>query len=479
MTTRSPFASLAGPPPMPFFGWRGNMVRFFQDTIGYMAPLARRYGDVVSFAAGGSGAVLVRQPESRGAVFAFGPACHQAVLGQMSVFHSTRVPGPPESRSFARITSGLFNMNDDKHRQQRRLMQPAFHRKRLDGYLDTMVRFTADVLDGFRVGETRDLVREMERLTLAVANKTLFGLEPTPGVISLGERIQEVIGRSMSPGALVPINLPGSPRRKLIEAADRVDAELRAVIATKRASGIDGDDVLSTLIATRDEAGDALADDELIGQTFILFLAGHDTTKSALAWTLFLLEQHPRIFADVLDELRGVLRGAAPTVAQLGELPLLERVIKESLRLLPPAPLTARLTMQPTALGGVELPAGTEVIISPYCLHRYPDLYTEAQRFLPDRWASIERSPFEYAPFGAGARMCIGAAFAMMELKTVLSMFLQRFGVGLAKGATIDRRTTVVMAPRYGMPMILRPPGAPAEPGVARGNVREMIDLPQ
>jgi cytochrome P450 len=422
--------------------------------------------------------VLVRQEGVRGAVFAFGPACHQAVLSQMAVFHSTRIPGPPESRSFARVTAGLFNMNDDRHRQQKRLIQPAFHKKRLASYHDTMVAFTARTLDRFRVGESRDLVREMEALTLAVTNKTLFGMDPTPGVLSLGEKIQAVVSRSMSPGALVPVNLPGTPRRRLIEASARLEADLRAVLADKRAAGGAGDDVLATLLATHDEEGGMLSDDELIGQLFILFLAGHDTTKNAIAWTLFLLAQHPAALRDVLDELRGVLRGDPPAVEQLGSLPLLERVIKESLRLLPPAPLTARLTVQPTALGGVDFPAGTEVILSPYVLHRYPDLYPDPQRFRPERWEAIDPSPYAYAPFGAGARMCIGAAFAMMELKTVLAMFLQRFGVALAPSARIDRHTTIVMTPRHGMPVVLRPAGEVARPAAVRGNVREMVDLP-
>src|SRR6185437_8838931 len=221
------------------------------------APLARAYGDVVAFAKGGSGPLIIRQEGVRGAIFAFGPACHQAVLSQMGVFHSSRIPGPPESRSFSRITAGLFNMNDDRHRQQKRLIQPAFHKKRIEGYHATMVDLTARTLDRFRVGEERDLVKEMERLTLAVTNKTLFGMEPTPGVLSLGEKIQEVISLALSPASLVPINAPGTPRRRLVDASARLEADLRAIIAEKRGMIADkragGDDVLATLLTTYDE----------------------------------------------------------------------------------------------------------------------------------------------------------------------------------------------------------------------------------
>jgi cytochrome P450 len=475
----SPFARLDGPAPMPILGWRGNVVRFFLDPIGYMAPLPRAHGAVVSFARGGGGPVVIREAD-QGTVFAFGPACAQAVLTQMGVFHSMRVPGPPESRSFERLTSGLFNMNDAKHRTQRRSIQPAFHRARLESYHATMVALTERTLAGLRVGDTCDLVKAMTPLTLAIANKTLFGLDLTPGTTSIGEQVQQVVGLSMSPAALVPLNLPFTPRRRLITASARLEQDLRAVIAERRAVGAGGDDVLSTLLATRDgdEEADALTEDELVGQLFVLFLAGHDTTKNALAWTLLLLVQHPEILADVLDELRRVLGGDPPTHDQLSRLPLLDRVIKESLRLLPPAPFTGRMTVQPTELAGVELPARTEVFLSPYCLHRDPELYPDPQRFRPARWETGSRSPFEYAPFGAGPRMCIGAAFAMLELQIVLAMLLQRFGLELAPGTRIDRKTTLVMTPRHGMPMILRPAGVIAPATRVRGNVREMVELP-
>ncbi len=477
MSPSGPFATLDGPSPVPVLGWRGNLLQFFRDPVGYMAPLRRAHGDLVPFVRGGAGPVLAREATA-GTVFAFGPACLQAVWSQMGVFHSTRVPGPPESRSFERLTSGLFNMNDEKHRAQRRLIQPAFHRARLDGYHATMVAFTERAIEGFRAGETRDLSEEMTRLTLAIANRTLFGQDPTPGALGIGGQIQEILDLSISPLSVVPLDLPFSPRRRLVAAAARLEGDLRAMLADKRAAGR-GDDVLATLLATRDEGGEALSEDELIGQLFILFLAGHDTTRSAIVWTLLLLAQHPEVLAGVRDELHGVLGGAAPGTEQIPRLSLLDRVIKESLRLFPPAPFTGRITVQPTALGGVDLPAGTEVIISPYCLHRDPDLYPEPLRFRPDRWEKLAPSPFEYAPFGAGPRMCIGAGFATLEMKIVLSILLQRFGFELPPGARVDRRTTLVMSPRRGLPMRLRAPGAVSRPVRVRGNVREMVDLPR
>jgi cytochrome P450 len=473
----SPFATLDGPPPTPLLGWRGNLVRFILDPVGYMTPLAERYGSVVPLARGGGGPVLIREAE-HGLVFAFGSACFQAVMTQMSVFHSARVAGPKESPAYATLTSGLFAMNEDKHRRQRRAIQPAFHRARLEGYHATMVALTERTLAGLRVGDTCDLVEAMAPLTLAIANKTLFGLDTTPDTLSIGERIQTVLRLGMSPAALVPLNLPFTPRRHLIETAVQLEHELRRVITVHRSMAADRDDILSELLATHDDAdADALTEDELVGQLFLLFLAGHDTTTNAIAWTLFLLVQHPKVLADVLDELHRTLHGGPPRHDRPNALPLLNRVIKESLRLFPPAPFTGRLTVQPTELHGVALPAGTEVIVSPYCLHRDPELYADPLAFRPERWETLSRTPFEYAPFGAGPRTCIGAGFATLELTTVLAMLLQRFGLELAPAARIDRKTTVVMSPRYGMPMILRPPGTVAPVTRVRGNVHEMVAL--
>lgn len=449
-----------------------------------MTPLAERFGPIVPLVRGGGGPVFIREAE-RGLVFAFGPKCFQTVMSEVTVFHSKRVAGPKESLAYERLTSGLFAMNEDKHRRQRRAIQPAFHRARLEGYHATMVALTERMLAGMHVGETIDIVEAMTPLTLAIANKTLFGLDTTPGTLSIGEQIQTLLQLAMSPATLVPLDLPFTPRRRLIETAARIEQELRGVISVHRSMAADRDDILSELLATRDEAeseaddeADSLTEDELVGQLFLLFLAGHDTTKNALAWTLFLLVQHPKVLADVLAELERTLHGGPPRHDRPNALPLLSRVIKESLRLFPPAPFTGRMTVKPIELHGVELPIGTEIIVSPYCLHRDPELYADPLKFRPERWETLTRTPFEYAPFGAGPRTCIGAGFATLELTTVLAMFLQRFGLELVPDALIDRKTTVVMTARHGMPMILRPPGTVAPVARVRGNVHEMVSLP-
>lgn len=462
---------VAGPRAIPLLGWRANQLRFFSDPIAYMDALQAVRG-VVPFVTGGCPPVMLRGVGP--SVFALGGACNKAILGDMEGFYSQAIPGPPGA--FARLTAGLFNMNTTRHTQQRRLIQPAFHKRRVEGYRDDMVALTTRMLDGWALGETRDVLAELQRLTLAIASRCLFGIE-VGADDSLGAQILEVVSRSMSPLTIASPDLPGFPRRRLVEASTRLEADLRAIIARKRADGPDEPDVLATLVRTRDEAGDTLSDDELMGHVFLLFFAGHDTTRNALAWTLFLLSQHPAIADALVDELDGVLHGDAPTMEQLARLPLLDGVVKEGLRLFPPAPMTARMAMRPVTLDGRDLPAGTEVILSYYHTHRDPDVFAEPTRFLPKRWETIAPTPYEYVPFGGGARQCIGAGFAALEIRVVLALLLQRFRPVLVDGTTVDRHTSVVLSPHPGLPMVLRPRGERVTAPTVRGRVREMVRL--
>ncbi|MDP2313633.1 MAG: cytochrome P450 [Pseudomonadota bacterium] len=465
-------AGLPGPAPIPLLGWRANALRFLLDPIAYIDALPSVRG-VSPFVAGGCPPVLLVGDGP--AVFAIGGAANKVVLGDMEGFHSQRVPGPPGA--FQRLTAGLFSMNTPQHGQQRRLIQPAFHKRRIEGYRDDMVALTAQMLDGWTAGETRDVLADLQRLTFTIASRTLFGIEAGEATFSLGASILEVVQRSMSPLTVVSPDLPGSPRRALVTTSAKVEAGLRALVAERRAAGNEASDVLSTLVRTRDEAGEALTDDELIGQMFLLFFAGHDTTRNALAWALFLLSQHPAVADALVDELDGVLHGDAPTMEQLALLPLLDRVVKESLRLFPPAPLTARMTMRPTTIAGVDLPVGTEVHLSYYHTHRDPDVFAEPTRFRPERWATETPTPYEYVPFGAGARQCIGAGFAGLEIRVVLAMLLQRFRPVLAEGARVDRKTSIVLSPHPGLPMLLRPRGSRVTAPRVRGNVLGMVTI--
>ncbi len=462
---------LPGPRAVPLLGGRARMLPLLRDPVVYLRDLYRHYGPLVALSGG-----------KRPFVFGFAPEFNRLLLSNPGLFHNgdreTISFGPPPDTAAARLTTGLTAMNDGKHTQQRRLMMPAFHRKRVEAYHSTMVDLAEQTVAGWQVGEVRDMQREMKTIALAVAFKTLLGLDLTPA----GERLRRLVEAwmrvSFDPVALLlPFDIPGLPFHRQLQLSTRVERALAAMIAYKRRSGADRGDVLALLMQAHDEDGSTLSDAELIAHTLTLFVAGHETTANALTWTLFLLSQHPAVLADLRDEL-AVLHGAAPELAQIDALPLLDRVIKESLRLLPPAVFLLRVAMEDAICGPYTIPQGSFLFYSPPITHRLPDLYPHAERFDPARWATIHPSLYEYLPFAAGPRMCIGATFATLEMKLVLPLILARFTPSPVTGRRVDRAAGALLAPKGGLPMRLLPAGAPLPRMPVDGDVWEIVTRP-
>lgn len=456
-------------PSMPLFGWRGNLLRLATDPLNFIHT-ASQLGSVVRLAARENPTLMVHAPADAthtGTILAFGAENNHHILSNPDIFHSGAILGtlaPRQAKNerqavLTRLGTGLFGINDAAHRRERRLLQPAFHRRYIEGYRDEMVAQTAALLGRWQAGQTRNIHADMMQLTLLIAGHTLFGLDFTRGGAKLGEEMQAWLRLISHPAVLLcPYDLPLTPYRRLVNLSLSLDQQMRAVIAQKRQQNLAAaTDVLSTLIQVRDEEGEQLSEAELIGHANMLFVAGHETSSNALTWTLFLLAQHPDIMAAVYEELTAVLSGDAPAVAQLSELQLLDRVIKESLRILPPVPASGRLVAQDTELAGYAIPRGYEVIFSHYHTHHNPQVYAEPERFDPDRWLTISPSPHEYMPFSAGRRMCLGSEFARMELKIVLAMILQKYRLQLQPNAKIDPLVGITMGPQAGLPMIVHP----------------------
>jgi cytochrome P450 len=264
----------------------------------------------------------------------------------------------------------------------------------------------------------------------------------------------------------------------LLQYAERLEERILSMIAQRRADPVPRPDVLSLLIRARDDESRGMTDAELVGQATILFGASYETTASSLTWTLFLLEQHPQVLADLVDELTSVLRGEPPTAEQLERLPLLERVVKEAMRVLPPVPFTIRSATAPTQLGGYFMPKGSRVICSHFMTHHLPELYPEPEHFRPARWETIDPGPYEYLPFSAGPRMCIGVPFAMQAIRIAVAMIFQRFRLELVADSRVDRAVRVTMSPRRGMPATIRSQDRRFAATRVRGNVHDMVALP-
>ncbi len=471
--------AVPGPPPRRVLGWTGNLIQFFRDPIVYLQRLQREYGNVAAFVRGNHKNIFNRDvPVMGGSYFGFGPECNHQIMTRREVYQTrpVTVEGQPE---LSRMSAGLMAFNGPLHKQRRRIIMPAFHKQHIANYRDEMIAAVEAMLSTWRVGEERNILHDMQLMTLDVANRCLFGLDSTDEATNIGKMGWQWLRRVITLGTLIRLNIPGTPYWRLVRLSKALDRAIRTVLDAKRPHAHEQKDVLATLIAAHDENGDKLGDDELVGHANVLFIASHETTANALTWTLFLLAQHPEIAADLLDELDGVLGGNPPTVEQIKRLPLLERVIKESMRVLSPVVSNGRLVTEETELGGFVLPRWSEVSFSPYVTHHMPELYEEPERFDPDRWLTINPGPYEYVPFGGGARLCIGASFAMMEISITLAMILQRFRLEMRPDATIDRVVTATMAPKPGMPLIVRKQDREHARSrhPVRGQIHEMVQL--
>jgi cytochrome P450 len=325
----------------------------------------------------------------------------------------------------------------------------------------------------------------MLRLSAQIATKILFGEEAAGrddrhGPERTAEAIWELVASPLT--QLAPFDLPGLPYRRFVDLVTTWDTQMREIIANKRSSLVtDHPDVLSTLITARDEeSGASLTEDELVGHVGSMFGAAHETVASALAWTVLLLSQHPLVASDLLDELEGELRGDAPTMEQLSKLSLLDRVVKESLRVIPPVPVTWRIAAESVEVGGYHVPQGAEVYASGYHTHHMPEFYSDPQAFQPRRWEGADPATYEYIPFGAGPRRCLGDAFGLLEMKIVLSMLLQRFRLACPLRIKVDRVGFPVIRPKGGLPMTIRAQDHQFDRPVnyVSGNVRDMVALP-
>lgn len=461
---------IPGPPGLPLMGWRSNIMRLFEFPSRYLRTIHQNYGEVVGIT-----------DNDTSFVFAFHPDHNRQILTDTDTFWTRDefIRIPPNS-ALKRVGAGLFSMNGDKHKVHRRLMMNAFDRSEVSGYHPDTVRITEDVLNHWQPGESINLAREMHHLSLRVVRKALYGLDVTPYKEDLVDVIQEWMGLNLHPMvAIFPLNLPGLPYRRLLNVSEYLEQKILKLIEEKRANpGNDELDVLATLLRAHDEDGNSLTNQDLVGHATLLFGVGHETTASCLIWTLFLLAQHPDVLADLVDELTSTLHGEAPTVEDLSRLPLLDAVMKESLRVLPPGSFSMRQTLRPFEFRPyAPLPKGTFVTFSQYVTHHRPDLYKDPDRFIPQRWETIKPTAYEYIPFGAGPRMCLGMSFAQMEVKVALALILQRYRLSFPEGTRVDCKETFALGPKKELPMIVHLQDRNFQRVKVTGNIHDIVDL--
>src|SRR5579859_1615644 len=444
-----------GPEGLPI---AGNALPFQRDPLGFIRQMERTYGRMATIHIGKVPFVLCFRPEH----------VRYFLTEQQRNFTKINQNGGGNLRFL--LGDGLLTAEGDFHRQQRRLVQPAFHRRRIEGYANTMVRLTGEMLEAWQPGQEVDIAHEMQQLTLRIIMNALFNLDSREQAARLGAAFNQIInngGRRLGSRRRLRIDLPFTQYHKLLEAKSTLDTFVYDLIARRRKEGLDTGDVLSMLLEAQDE-GDSMTDKQVHDQVLTFVAAGHETAQNTLSFTFYLLAQHPAVREKLLAELRSVLQGRAPTAQDLPNLSYLEWVINEAWRVYPPAWTQGRRSIEAFDLDGYHFPAGTIVIFSQWVLHHLSDIWGDPDTFRPERWdpASADKLPqFAYFPFGGGSRICIGMPFAQMETKLLLAAILQRYTPRLKSRYTLELQPRVTIRPKHGMPMILDTTPVPAPIG--------------
>ncbi len=447
----------------------GRIADFAHDPVVCMRGLWARHGDIAAL-----------EEDGQRLYFVFGPEYNKLVLSDSERFHSRFFALRGSKRSAQRrVSSGLLSMNGDEHKQHRRIAMGPFAKKAITGYHDTVARVSREMLDTWQPGEVRDMNQDMTDYMLRLTCSILFGLDEPDLAIEIGRKTERwvALNHEIGPAAFIPNADLTERYEELLESAEDLEKPIKEMLRRRR-TGTTGTDVLSLLIQAHDSEG-GVSDEQLIGHIALLFGAAHLTSAHSLTWTLFLLSKHPEVMDELHRELSEKTDGNTPRPDQLDELVVLDRVLKESMRVLPASAYVQRVTSQPVELGPFRLAQGAVVVFSQFMTHHLPELYNDPETFVPDRWKSINPSPYAYLPFGAGPRMCIGAALGMMQLKITLPAILGRFKLTLEEGAEVNARVmSTMLFPTTRVPMrVESQDGVFSSPSVT-GNIHTLVNLP-
>jgi cytochrome P450 len=434
------------------------VLAFTRDRLGFLTHIAREHGDIVHWTMGREHMVLLVHPEH---------------IRDVLVTHQRRFrKGRGLERAKMLLGEGLLTSEGEFHLRQRRLAQPAFHRQRIAGYGRVMTDFAVRAAGRWREGDTIDVAHEMTRLTLAVVGKTLFDADVEAEATEIGDALTQSIESftfTMLPFGEILERLPLPPVRRFERARERLDRTIYRMIDERRRSGSDRGDLLSMLMLARDDeapglpdegsassTGDRMTDRQLRDEAMTIFLAGHETTANALAWTLYLLANHPDVERRLHAELDDVLGDRPPAADDITALAFTRMVVAESMRLYPPAWVIGRRAMEDYDVGGYRLPARSIVLVSPFITHRDARFFPDPESFRPDRWtpeAQAAQPKFAYFPFGGGTRQCIGEQFAWMEAILILAALTRRHRFRLVNAEPVTPRAIVTLRPRGRMMM--------------------------
>lgn len=438
------------PPPGPKAGiFGGHVFQFRRNTLEFILKNAREHGDIFYFRVGSQHAFCLNHPDY--------------IKDVLMTHQSSFIKGRALQRAKRLLGEGLLTSENEFHRRQRRLAQPAFHRQRVAAYADVMVEFAESQITKWKDGETLDVAQEMMSLTLNIVAKTLFNVnvgEDAKDVREALTTILEMFNLMLMPFSELLEKLPFPAVRRFNKSKERLDKIIYRIIEERRQSGEDRGDLLSMLILATDTEGDGkgMTDEQLRDEAMTIFLAGHETTANAMTWTWYLLSQHEEVETKLHEELDEVLSdGKLPAFEDVPRLKYTEKVFAESMRLYPPAWAVGRFAIKDVEIGGYQIPKGSLVLMSQYAMHRDKRYYKDPEKFMPERWVTDPKDakqPFTYFPFGGGARRCIGDQFAWMEGVLLLATIARKWKLRHVPEHKVEMQPLVTLRPKYGMQMV-------------------------
>lgn len=412
---------------------------------------ARRYGDVVYFKIGPRHGFLLTNPAD----------VRHVLQDNARNYHKS----PLYDKLRVLLGNGLLTSEDDFWLRQRRIAQPAFHRQRIAELADVMIRAAQETAEQWEAlaasGRPVDVEDEMMRLTRTVVLRALLGADLGPFADRVDQAwtlVNQHIGESFWSLGFTD-RLPTPKYRRFLAARAVLQGAVDHVIDERRRNPSAGNDLLSMLLAARDEeTGEGMTREQLRVEVLTFLLAGQETTALALTWMWYLLARHPDHRRRLENEVDGVLNGRAPVYADIASLPFIRMVIDETMRLYPPAWGFSRQALADDEVSGYQLPRGWLAFVIPYVMHRLPKWWPNPDVFDPDRFlpeSSADRPKFAYLPFGAGPRQCIGNNFALIEAALIVAILAQRYRLELVPGHAVDAWPLITLRPRFGMPMMI------------------------
>tara|TARA_R110002072_G_scaffold303087_1_gene493090 strand:- start:16208 stop:17707 length:1500 start_codon:yes stop_codon:yes gene_type:complete len=440
----------------------GCLPEFIKSPIDFFARLARDYDELIEFNFAGMNVVLITD----------GDLAHQILVKEIQNFRKSDRDALIMGRVLGR---GLVTNTDfAHHKTQRKLVQPGFHFRRIQSYADTMSTYTSEFVNNWDSG-LRDVSDDMFKLTMYIVCKTLFNVdmhEMAEEADKIGDTmkvVQDCIDHQFNQMVDLPNWFPSPTNIKLNKARKVLNDTISKMIETRRAetdnSKFDNAepkhlDMMSMLLDAKYQDGSSMSDQLVMDELITLFVAGHETTSNALTWTIYLLTQNPDIQKNLQEELDRVLESRDAQFNDLESLKYTEMVIKESMRLLPPAwTLNARQANQTISVGKYLFPKDKVVFISPYANHRNPKYFEKPEKFDPERFSEEREKAIPkhaYMPFGTGPRVCIGQSFAMMEAKLILATLLNRFEVIADKNMKFEPQAQITLSNKEGMKVYLQ-----------------------